>query len=92
MNNTIEAVAPEVALQTWLRPDLTPVGPNKDYAAFGDQLAGLDQLLANSHLEAVAVDFARENWRGRVAATPAVRAQGAAGASIAHDARKSQLA
>ncbi|MCC5022705.1 MAG: hypothetical protein J6386_07870 [Candidatus Synoicihabitans palmerolidicus] len=40
MNNTIEAVAPEVALQTWLRPDLTPVGPNKDYAAFRDQLAG----------------------------------------------------
>ncbi|MCC5023701.1 MAG: hypothetical protein J6386_20010 [Candidatus Synoicihabitans palmerolidicus] len=64
MNNTTEAVAPEVALQTWLRPDLTPVGPNKDYAAFRDQLAGFDQLLANSHLEAMAVDFARENWRG----------------------------
>ncbi|MCC5022086.1 MAG: hypothetical protein J6386_04440 [Candidatus Synoicihabitans palmerolidicus] len=64
MNNTTEAVAPEVALKTWLRPDLTPVGPNKDYAALRDQLAGLDQLLANSHLEARAVDFARENWRG----------------------------
>ncbi|MCC5022509.1 MAG: hypothetical protein J6386_06805 [Candidatus Synoicihabitans palmerolidicus] len=64
MNNTTEAVAPEVALKTWLRPDLTPIGPNQDYAAFRDQLAGLDQLLANSHLEAMAVDFARENWRG----------------------------
>ncbi|MCC5023005.1 MAG: hypothetical protein J6386_09530 [Candidatus Synoicihabitans palmerolidicus] len=40
MNNTTEAVAPEVALKTWLRPDLTPVGPNKDYAAFRDQLGG----------------------------------------------------
>ncbi|MCC5021390.1 MAG: hypothetical protein J6386_00590 [Candidatus Synoicihabitans palmerolidicus] len=30
--------------------------------------------------------------RGRVAATPAVRAQGAAGAGIAHDARENQLA
>ncbi|MCC5022545.1 MAG: hypothetical protein J6386_06995 [Candidatus Synoicihabitans palmerolidicus] len=29
-----------------------------------DQLAGLDQLLVNSHLAAMAVDFARENWRG----------------------------
>ncbi|MCC5025814.1 MAG: hypothetical protein J6386_24870 [Candidatus Synoicihabitans palmerolidicus] len=64
MNNTTEAVAPEGALQTWLRPDLTPVGPNKDYAAFRDQLTGFDQLLANSHLEEMAVDFARENWRG----------------------------
>ncbi|MCC5023673.1 MAG: hypothetical protein J6386_13215 [Candidatus Synoicihabitans palmerolidicus] len=64
MSNTTEAVASEGALQPWLRPDLTPVGPNKDYAALRDQLAGLDQLLANSHLEAMAVDFARENWRG----------------------------
>ncbi|MCC5023716.1 MAG: hypothetical protein J6386_13475 [Candidatus Synoicihabitans palmerolidicus] len=64
MNNTTEAVAPEVALKTWLRPDLTPIGPNKNYAAFRDPLAGLDQLLANSHLEAMAVDFVRENWRG----------------------------
>ncbi|MCC5023496.1 MAG: hypothetical protein J6386_12245 [Candidatus Synoicihabitans palmerolidicus] len=64
MNNTTAAVAPDVALKTWLRPDLTPVGPNKDYAALRDQLAGLYQLLANSHLEARAVDFARENWRG----------------------------
>ncbi|MCC5021649.1 MAG: hypothetical protein J6386_02050 [Candidatus Synoicihabitans palmerolidicus] len=72
MNNTTEAVAPEVSLQTWLRPDLTPVGPNKDYAAFRDQRAG--------------------RRRGRVAATPAVRAQGAAGAGIAHDARKHQFA
>ncbi|MCC5021435.1 MAG: hypothetical protein J6386_19315 [Candidatus Synoicihabitans palmerolidicus] len=96
MNNTIEAVAPEVALKTWLRPDLTPIGPNQDYAALRDQLAGLDQLLANSHLEAMAVDFARENWRGDdVAGLPrhlAVRAQGAAGAGIAHDARENQLA
>ncbi|MCC5023365.1 MAG: hypothetical protein J6386_11495 [Candidatus Synoicihabitans palmerolidicus] len=64
MNNTTEAIAPEVALKTWLRPDLTPVGPHKAYAAFRDQLAGLDQLLANSHLETMAVDFVWENWRG----------------------------
>ncbi|MCC5022040.1 MAG: hypothetical protein J6386_04180 [Candidatus Synoicihabitans palmerolidicus] len=53
-------------------------------------------MLANSHLEAMAVDFARANWRGDdVAGLPrhlAVRAQGAAGAGIAHDARKHQLA
>lgn len=65
MNNTTEAVAPEIALQTWLRPDLTPVGPNKDYAAFRDQLEAVDNLLRNSHLESMALDFARANWRGK---------------------------
>lgn len=62
MNNFTEAVAPKIALQTWLRPALTPVGPNKDYAAFRDQLAGVDQLLVNSHLESMALDFARASW------------------------------
>jgi hypothetical protein len=60
-----EAVAPEIALQTWLRPDLTPVGPNKDYAAFRGQLEAVDNLLRNSHLESMALDFARANWSGK---------------------------
>ena len=64
MKNKTEAVASKIALQTWLRPDLTPVGPNKDYAAFRDQLVAIDQLLMQSHLEAMAMDFARENWQG----------------------------
>lgn len=64
MNQNQGTVAPEVALQSWLRPVLTPVGPNKDYAAFRDQIEAVDQLLRDSHLESMALDFAREGWAG----------------------------
>ena len=49
-----------IALQRWLRPALTPVGANKDYAEFRQQLEGLDGLLRGRHLESMAMDFARE--------------------------------
>jgi hypothetical protein len=48
-----------IALQRWLRPALTPVGANKDYAEFRQQLEGLDGLLRGSHLETMAMDFAK---------------------------------
>jgi len=55
-------VAVEVALQSWLRPALTPVGANKDYERFRDQLEAVDGLLRSSHLESMALDFARQGW------------------------------
>jgi hypothetical protein len=64
VNNKTEAVGPKIARQTWLRPDLTPVGPNKGYAAFRAQLVAIDQLRSQSHLEAMALDLVRENWPG----------------------------
>lgn len=49
-----------IELQSVLRPALTRVGANKDYASFRDQLAAVDHLLKGSHLEAMAIDFALE--------------------------------
>lgn len=58
---TKEATAREtVALQSWLRPALTHVGANKDYAKFREQLDAVDGLLRRSHLESMALDFAVE--------------------------------
>jgi len=37
-----------VALQSWLRPALTHVGANKDYAKFREQLDAVDSLLRGS--------------------------------------------
>ena len=49
-----------VALQSWLRPALTHVGANQDYAKFREQLDTVDALLRRSHLESMALDFAAE--------------------------------
>ena len=49
-----------IAIQSWLRPALTPVGANKDYALFREQLDGVDALLKGSPLESMAMDFALE--------------------------------
>jgi hypothetical protein len=49
-----------VAMQSWLRPALTTVGANKDYVQFREQMEGVDGLLRGSHLEEMALDFARE--------------------------------
>lgn len=54
------AVRETVAIQSWLRPALTPVGANKDYALFGAQIETVDVLLRHSHLESMALDFAAE--------------------------------
>ena len=51
-----------VALQSWLRPALTPVGANKDYAMFRGQLEAVEVLLRDAHLESMAVDFALKGY------------------------------
>ena len=51
-------VGAEIALQSWLRPALTPVGANQDYARFRGQLDAVEGLLRDAHLEAMALDFA----------------------------------
>lgn len=75
MKQKQRSVAPEIALQSWLRPALTPVGRNKDYAAFRDQLEAVDKLLRASHLESMALDFARQGWEGADAGQLARRLQ-----------------
>ena len=60
MKKTTKAVTPNIALQSWLRPALTVVGANKDYAEFRQLLESVDSLLRGSHLEAMALDFAKE--------------------------------
>lgn len=55
-------VVETIALQSWLRPALTHVGANKDYAKFRAQLDAVDSLLRRSHLEAMALDFAAEGF------------------------------
>jgi hypothetical protein len=53
-------VGPTVAIQSWLRPALTHVEANKDYALFREQVETVDALLRHSHLESMALDFALE--------------------------------
>ncbi|MGH8021075.1 MAG: hypothetical protein ACREIA_22895, partial [Opitutaceae bacterium] len=62
MNQKPSAVAADIALQSWLRPELTPVGPNKDYAQLRELIEDMDGLLRGSHLEAMALDFAVEGF------------------------------
>lgn len=64
MKQTTKAVAPIITLQSWLRPALTVVGANKDYAEFRQMLEAVDGLLRGSHLEAMALDFAKEGAGG----------------------------
>ena len=53
---TKEATVREtMAIQSWLRPALTHVGANKDYALFREQLDAVDALLRRSHLESMAL-------------------------------------
>ena len=47
-----------IVIQSWLRPALTHVGANKDFALFREQLETVDALLRGSHLETMAMDFA----------------------------------
>lgn len=55
-------VGQTIAIQSWLRPALTAVGANKDYAKFREQLEAVDALLERAHLEAMALDFAAEGF------------------------------
>jgi len=60
---TKEATVREtIAIQSWLRPALTHVGANKDYALFREQLEVVERLLRRSHLESMALDFAIEGF------------------------------
>jgi hypothetical protein len=52
--------APKVALQSWLRPALTPVGANCDYHRFRKELESIDVNVRSSGAESLAVDFALE--------------------------------
>lgn len=51
-----------ISLQSWLRPALTHVEANKDYAAFREQIEAVEALLRRSHLESMALDFAVEGF------------------------------
>lgn len=42
------SVGQTIAIQSWLRPALTPVGANNDYALFREQLDTADALLRRS--------------------------------------------
>ena len=56
------SVGQTIAIQSWLRPALTHVGANKDYALFREQLDTVEALLRGSHLESMALDFAGESF------------------------------
>jgi hypothetical protein len=64
-----------IAIQSWLRPALTPVWANKDYALFREQLGAVDGLLRGSHLEAMALDFAVAGLEGGSVRRKRARAQ-----------------
>lgn len=51
-------VGETIAIQSWLRPALTPVMANKDFAVFREQLQKVGGLLEGSFLEEMAMDFA----------------------------------
>lgn len=54
-------VQPKVAIQSLLRPALTPVSANKDYEEFRRIIETSDRLLIECHLEKYAIDFALDN-------------------------------
>jgi hypothetical protein len=51
-----------IGIQSWLRPALNPVGPNKDFHAFREQLEMVDGLLRNANLESMAMEWAEEGY------------------------------
>ena len=55
-------VGQNIAIQSWLRPALTPVRANRDYAMFREQLDAVNVLLRRSHLESMALDFAVDGF------------------------------
>ena len=57
------SVHPEVAIQSLLRPDLTPVSANKDYEHFRSTIENVDRILVTAELERYAIDFGLENLR-----------------------------
>lgn len=49
-----------IALQSWLRPALTPVGANCDYERFRADLEPIEKSIRDSQVEKLAVEFALE--------------------------------
>jgi hypothetical protein len=57
------SVHPKVAIQSLLRPALTPVFANKDYEEFSRTIENLDRILVKAGLESHAIDFGLQNLR-----------------------------
>jgi hypothetical protein len=57
--------ADQVAFQTWLCPELTPVIQNRDYDRHADALRRLDQALRDSGIEDFAISAALEGFTGK---------------------------
>jgi len=51
---------PTLAIQSWLRPELTPVKSNVDYSRFKEDLDRISANLRDGWLEATAIDYALE--------------------------------
>ncbi len=51
-----------IAIQSLLRPALTPVPRCKDYAIFQQTLQNIDRFLIDSGLESQAIEIALEGW------------------------------
>ena len=62
--NKQRRVGETIAIQSWLRPALTPVMANKDFAIFREQLNKVGGLLEGSLLEEMAMDFAVDGQEG----------------------------
>lgn len=61
MKQKTAPVQPQVAIQSLLRPALTPVFANKDYEEFSRTIENVDRVLINSGLEKSAIDFGLQN-------------------------------
>jgi hypothetical protein len=62
--NRQRRVGETIAIQSWLRPALTPVIANKDFAIFREQLERVGGLLEAGLLEEMAMDFAVSGQEG----------------------------
>lgn len=63
MKTNTGAVQPQIAIQSLLRPALTPVFANKDYEEFRQTIENVDRILTGTGLEKYAIDFGLQNLR-----------------------------
>lgn len=63
MKTNTRTVQPQVAIQSLLRPALTPVFANKDYEEFRQAIENVDRVLTGTELEKHAIDFGLQNLR-----------------------------
>ena len=62
MTKTKSTFSPQtIALQGWLRPELTPVKANVDYSRFKEDLDRISANLRDGWLEAMAIEHALED-------------------------------